>query len=244
MSTKNIRIKQFPLDFKPRTEFGRADFMVANCNADALHIIELWPHWAFFALSLYGPNGCGKTHLAHVFADHVSACCPRPIPVLIIPANAVNNRNVERIHRENPCLVVEDLTPSANNEALFHLFNLYQNEGGYILFTSEVAPARMHFKLPDLQSRLNIVPSVAIGEPDDEMLMALIVKLFNDRQIIISQEVLSYIMQNIERSFSYAQKLVAEIDNISLAYKRAVSIPIVKEAMLSLQQSDTQPTLF
>ncbi len=243
MNNQASKVRQFPLKFKPRNDLGRADFMVADCNAEALRIIELWPNWAFFALSLYGPDGCGKTHLAHVFADHVGNCCEHPIPVLIIPAEAVNNRNVERIHRENPCLVVEDLTPSVNNEAMFHLFNLYQNEGGYILFTSEVAPARMHFKLPDLQSRLNIIPSVAIGEPDDEMLTALIVKLFNDRQLIISQEVLNYILQNMHRSFAYAQKLVAEIDNISLARKRAVSIPIVKEAIQSLQ-TEPQPTLF
>lgn len=225
------KIKQFPLKFKPRTDFGRQDFMVAKCNAEALKAVEIWPNWPFFALVLYGPRGSGKSHLAHVFAEHAAACTERPFPILIIDAMAVNNKNVARIHAENPCLIVEDLTPKADNEALFHLFNLYQNEGGYILFTSEAAPARMHFKLPDLQSRLNMVPAIAIGEPDDEMLTMLIVKLFNDRRIIISLEVLTYIVRNMQRSFSYACKLVEEIDTISLARKRAVTIPLVKEAM-------------
>lgn len=228
------RIKQFPLKFKPKADFGRQDFMAAKCNAEALRAVEMWPDWPFFALVLYGPKGCGKSHLAHVFAEHAAACTERPFPVLLLNARQINNRNAVRIHAENPCLVVEDLTPKADNEALFHLFNLYQNEGGYILFTSETAPARMHFKLPDLQSRLNMVPTVAIGEPDDEMLTMLIVKLFNDRQIIISPEVLNYIVQNMQRSFSYACRLVEEIDMISLARKRAVTMPIVKEAMQNL----------
>lgn len=82
-----------------------------------------------------------------------------------------------------------------------------------------------------------------IREPDDELLQALIVKLFNDRQVVISQEVLSYILANMQRSYAFARKLVAETDNISLARKRAVTIPIVKEA-LAVLNDDHQGELF
>ena len=122
-------------------------------------------------------------------------------------------------------------TPKANNEALFHLFNLYQNEGGFILFTSEVPPARMKFKLPDLQSRLNIIPSISIGEPNDEMLSALVVKLFNDRQIMITPEILNYIIYNMERSFSAASFIVKRADELSLEKKNAVTIPLIRQVL-------------
>ena len=214
--------------------------MANRCNEKALRAVELWPEWPFFALVVYGPQGSGKSHLAHVFAEHAASCTERPFPVLIINAQEINNKNVARIHRENPCLVVENLTPRANNEALF---NLYQNEGGYILFTAEDAPARMRFKLPDLQSRLNMVPTIAIEEPDDEMLTMLVVKMFNDRQIMISPEVLNYIIRNMQRSFSYARRLVEEVDMISLARKRAVTVPLVKEAMQTLD-THVQQELF
>ena len=82
-----------------------------------------------------------------------------------------------------------------------------------------------------------------IREPDDELLQALIVKLFNDRQIIISQEVLNYILANTQRSYAFVRRLVAETDNISLALKRAVTIPIVKEA-LAVLNDDHQGKLF
>lgn len=135
------------------------------------------------------------------------------------------------------------MNDNIDNEAMFHLYNQYRNENGYILFTSEIAPARLHIALPDLRSRLNIVPTVEIREPDDELLQALIVKLFNDRQVVISQEVLSYILANMQRSYAFARKLVAETDNISLARKRAVTIPIVKEA-LAVLNDDHQGELF
>ena len=92
MNTVNLKIRQFPLKFKPRTDFGRDDFMAADCNIEALNMVERWPDWPFFAIVLYGPEGCGKSHLAHVFAEHVAACCEPPIPVQIIQATAVNSR--------------------------------------------------------------------------------------------------------------------------------------------------------
>jgi hypothetical protein len=40
----------------------------------------------------------------------------------------------------------------------------------------------------------------------------------------------------MHRSFHYAHKLVEEIDNVSLSYKRAITLPIVKEAINNLAQ--------
>ena len=73
--------------------------------------------------------------------------------------------------------------------------------------------------------------------PDDETLTALIAKQFNDRQIIISQEILDYILKNAERSFEYISRLINEIDEISWTYGRAVSIPIVREALKNLNKN-------
>ena len=101
----------------------------------------------------------------------------------------------------------------------------------------------MNFKLPDLQSRLNIVTSIEIKEPDDDLLSSLLIKLFMDRQVMVNPEIINYMVANMQRSFAYARKLVMEIDNISLAKKRAVSVSIVKEAIASLA-ADTQGELF
>ncbi len=241
--SKTAKIQQLPLEFEPRAYLDKEDFMVAKCNIAALRRIDSWPNWSFFALCLYGPTGCGKSHLANIFSNQVSIVTNYPYKIPNIKAKDINLEDVHQLFHEHKCLIVEDLNENINQEAMFHLYNLYRNEGGYILFTSENAPARMNFSLADLRSRLNIIPSIEIGEPDDELLSALIVKLFTDRQIIISQEILNYILANIERSFSYTRKLVAEIDNISLSRKRAVSIPLVKEAIAYLSD-DSQGDLF
>ena len=233
-------LKQIPFDFVPRTYMGREDFMVAPCNREAFNLVDSWPKWLTQGMIIYGPKGCGKSHLANLFADKVKIFADKPIKVSLIDAGRINLRNVNKIASENQSIVIENLTPKANAEALFHLFNLYNTEGRYMLWTAETAPSRMSFALKDLQSRLNMLPSVEIKE-----LQTLIVKLFNDRQILISPEILNFIVTNAPRSFEYIGKLVEECDNISLAYQCAVNYNVVKKAMELLAQTDSrQPDLF
>ena len=229
-SKEHHHLHQLPLDFYYRPYMGRDDFMPSSCNFAAFRLIDSWPMWTYFAACIYGPEGCGKTHLATIFAHTVSTLTHWPYKIPCIKAKDINFETLEYFNLCQ-CLIVEDLNENIDNEALFHLYNHYRNEGGYILFTSQQAPARLNFHLPDLRSRMNIVPSAAINEPDDEMLSALFLKLFTDRQITVAPEVINYMLHNTQRSFAYACKLVAEIDNISLAKKRAVSIAIVKEAI-------------
>ncbi len=239
----NHTITQLPLELPHRPALGKEDFLISPCNKEAVMAIDLWPQWEFFALCIYGSEGCGKTHLANVFSNRVSLLTHYPYKIPNIKASQVKVDNIYDLFQENSCLIVEDLDTNVNEEALFHLYNLYRNEGGNILFTSQQAPARLNFKLKDLQSRLNIIPSIEIKDPDDELLSSLLIKLFMDRQINISPEIISYLLKNMQRSFSYARKIVAEIDMISLAQKRAITTQLVKEAMNSLD-NDPQGELF
>jgi chromosomal replication initiation ATPase DnaA len=242
MSEKN-NITQLPLEFPHRPSLGREDFMVAGCNSEAVANIDLWPNWPYFAICIYGPEGCGKTHLANVFAQMVAMHTNHPYRIPFIKANQLNKEMAHTLFEQSPQIVIEDLHNLTNQEAMFHLYNTYRDLGGNILFTSNQAPARINFTLPDLRSRMNIVPALEIKAPDDDLLMALLVKLFTDRQITPTPELLEYLLKNMYRSFSYTRKLVEEIDNISLAKKRAISINIAKEAIATLN-SDLQFNLF
>jgi len=231
---------QISFTFEPHKQYLAQDFMISDCNHAAYKAVCMWPQWPFFAMSVFGPKGCGKTHLAHIFTQHVCLRSKQLFSIPIIPAATVKTDKISQLHAQNHCLVVEDVSENADEEALFHLFNIYQNEGGFILFTSEKPFHLIHFKLPDLISRLKIVPSVPILKPDDKMLEALLIKLFTDRQITVSADVINYMLQNMERSFSYAERLVAQADSLSLALKRAVTVPIIKDAMRELAHNPQQ----
>ena len=238
-------LKQLPLDFETHNYMGRDDFMVSNCNKEAFKLLDSWPQWVSFGAVIYGPKGCGKSHLAHMFADKVSNMADKAVTVRMVAASEVNMRNVNRLAQDNAVLIVENLAPAKNDEALFHLFNLFNTQNKWLLLTAEKAPAQMKFGLKDLQTRLNMLPCVGISEPDDIMLQMLIVKLFDDRQLKITPEILQYIINNAQRSFAYIEDLVAEIDKISLACQTSVSYSVVRQAMEFLAQSrHLEPDLF
>ena len=57
----------------------------------------------------------------------------------------------------------------------------------------------------------------------------MLVKLFHDRQVTITEEVVQYLVRRMERSLSAAVVMVDRIDRRTLADKRAVSIKLLRE---------------
>lgn len=233
----NNKNGQYLFKFPTRTYLGEEDFFVTACNETAYKAIKLWPYWQNFALNLYGPKSSGKSHLAHIWINRIQKSLQKPEAIPVLSASTINMKNVNRLNNEHNFLVIENVTTAINEEAFFHLYNFFNIPEKFILFTSEQPLSKLPVKLPDLQSRLRAIPAIEITEPDDEMLTALIAKQFNDQQIIISQEILNYILNNAERSFDFITRLVEEISDISWVHGRAVSIPIVREALKNLMQN-------
>lgn len=224
---------QLPLDLAHRPALGRDDFLVAAANAEAVAWIDRWPDWPSPALAVFGPAGCGKTHLGEVWrarsgAPSIAAAelAASDLPGLLAPARAV---------------VVEDAAvvagDAAAEEALFHLHNLARDAGGHLLLLAREAPARWPLRLPDLVSRLRAAPAVGVAAPDDGLLAAMLVKMFADRQLRPGQEVVAYLLARMERSADAARRLVAAVDRASLAARRPVTVPLVREVMADLEAS-------
>ena len=131
------------------------------------------------------------------------------------------------------CLVLEDLEQAlagnaALQEAVLHLYNATAEAGGHLLLTGQSPPVRWDCALADLRSRLGSVQAVGLQPPDDSLIEALLLKLFHDRQLRVSPEVLRFIVARIERSCEAVQCLVAHIDQASLASRRPVTVPLVR----------------
>ena len=68
-----ISESQLTLDFEHRTALSGEDFLVADCNRDAIGWIDVWPNWPTPVLVIFGPAGSGKSHLAAVFEAYSGA---------------------------------------------------------------------------------------------------------------------------------------------------------------------------
>lgn len=203
--------------------FSRDDFLEGPANTAALSLIESWPEWPNRIMLLAGPEGCGKSHLAAIWAERAGA---RSISAQGLTAATVP------MALTTGALVVEDLNPKTFDElALFHLMNLAREEAAFVLMTARVTPAAIEIGLRDLRSRLRAVPVVTLMPPDDHLLRALIVKFSADRQMNIDEAIVSLIATRTERSVAAARLAVERLDAESLRLGRPVTRALAAELL-------------
>ena len=70
-----------------------------------------------------------------------------------------------------------------------------------------------------------------ILEPDDILMEALIIKLFNDRQLVVKPKVVNFLMQRVERSYLGIMEIIDFLDNSSLSQKKSISIKFINELL-------------
>ncbi len=224
--------QQLSFDLPSKPALGRADFLVAPSNQIAVAALDSWRDWPEGKLAIVGPEGAGKTHLAHVWAGEVSA--------EIVPARALADRDPHELAGSG-AVVVEDAETIAKpaEEPLFHLHNLLRQKGGALLLMSDTAPARWPIVLPDLASRMQATTVVEISPPDDMLLQAVMVKLFADRQIEVPANVPPYVLGRIERSFAAVGAAVAALDKAALEAGQGVTRPLAGRVLDNFPSSDT-----
>jgi len=73
--------------------------------------------------------------------------------------------------------------------------------------------------------------TVKILEPNDDLMSALILKLFYDRQILVKPKIINFLMQRVERSYLGISEIVDLIDSFSLSKNKSISINLIKEIL-------------
>src|SRR5947209_4289108 len=214
--------RQLALALPHAENFAREDFLIGASNQAALGLIGRWPDWPDRALALVGPEGAGKSHLAAIWADIAGA--------RRVAARALGETNLPAALATG-ALVIEDGAGGLDERALFHLLNLMRQQEAYVLITARTAPANWRVELPDLASRLRAVPVVELSAPDDALLRAVMVKLFEDRQLAVDESLIGYLAMRIERSFASARAAVEELDREALRQKRPVTRALAAELL-------------
>lgn len=207
--------EQLTFDLPTRAALGREDFFVSPANAMALAALDDWRAWPLGKLVLVGPNGSGKTHLAHVWAEAAGATivAGEDLGAADLPALAATG-----------AVAVEDANGDAlDPAALFHLHNLLAEAQGALLVTATRPPVQWDAALPDLISRMQAATLVRVDPPDDALLHAVLLKQFTDRQLAVAPEVTAYLVTRMERSFDAAARLVDALDATALTEGRRIT---------------------
>jgi chromosomal replication initiation ATPase DnaA len=213
--------RQLALALAHPESLTRDDFLSGPSNAGALRLIEAWPDWPDRMIVLIGPEGSGKSHLAAIWAHTAGA--------RLVAAHALEEGRVPAALATG-AVVIEDMAPGLFDErALFHLLNLARESGCFALFTARSAPSGWPLRIADLASRLRALPKATVDAPDDGLLRAVLVKLFSDRQVVVDEALIAYLMTRMERSFGAARALVSALDAEALRRKRPLTRALAAE---------------
>lgn len=226
--------RQLTFDLPAKPALGRDDFFVSPANAVAVDTVEDWAKWPQRKLALIGPKGSGKTHLVHVWAAAAEG--------KVIAADTLPLQDIAALASAGARVAVEDVDRIAGDraaeQALFHLHNLVLAEGGVMLMTGSTPPHQWPLSLPDLASRMQATGVVQLALPDDTLLRALLMKLFADRQLAVTPQVMEYLFTRMERSFDGVQNLVTALDQAALTQRR----PITRKMAAAVLDKCCDPT--
>ena len=223
--------RQLVFDLPHRSALGLEDFIVSGSNEAAVRLIDSWPQWPHPVVIVSGPAGSGKTHLANVWCQQASA--------VIVAAAALDEAAAAKL-AECRAIAVEDADRGiASERALFHLMNFSREQGLSLLITGRTAPGEWSIGLPDLRSRLRACPVALLGEPDENLLLAVLVKLLHDRQLPATPAAVGYLARHLDRSMAAALAVVEALDKLLWDKPSEITREVARKSLAAIGKDDT-----
>ena len=186
-------------------------------------------------LYIWGDTGVGKSHLLQACcqSDNVNQRSAMYLPLQILKMTGSEClEDLEQFH----LVAIDDIDFIAGDskweEALFHLYNrVRQNQFTRLIISAKQAPHLIPIQLPDLRSRLSWGLSLPIKPLSDELKVDTIKKMAWHQGIDLSDKVAYYLLTHCSRNMHDLTQLLDQLDRASLAAKRKVTVPFVKQIL-------------
>ncbi len=218
-------MSQLIFKFPFKTKYYEQDYYVSSNNFSAYRLIECWPNWPQKWVNIFGPRGCGKTHLANILRKKINS-------VEILDAKKINSEIMSKFNNFD-CLIIEDFQNNIKENLFYSILNQSKQFNNYIVINSNFPIKKMQFETKDLKSRTDSFLGLGIELPTDDLLRVIISKTFSDKQINISPKISEYIIKNIDRSYEKVFKFIKDIDNLSLSSGKSININLIKKVLIN-----------
>ncbi len=202
----------------------REDFVVSETNAAALAFAENWlaapDEWR---LAICGPEASGKTHLARIIAE------TSPAGGIYVTAEALGDTAAPEA-----LAVIDDADRCVDPHRLLAIMEAARERKTKLVLAGAGAPGDWARGLPDLRTRLEAMPRIHLGEPDEELLRAVIQKLFRDRQLRVHPGVAAYAATRLPRTFAAAGAFVEAADRKAAEKQRSITRNLAHDVINAL----------
>jgi DnaA family protein len=224
-----IRQLPLPLAFNPEHDFEE---YYPGGNAEAVgHLRNAARGEGEPFIYLWGEAGLGKTHLLH-------ACCREAhragLTVSYVPLRAVREYggNVLDGLEEQDLVCLDDLETVAGDEsweqALFDLFNRLRDERHGFIISARTLPGELPVVLPDLKTRFSWGLTLLLRDFSDADKIAALSLRARLRGLELPPAVGRFLLSNCRRDLPGLMELLEQLDRATLAAKRKLTIPFIK----------------
>jgi len=226
--------EQLPLHFEFRANQTFDDFFPGANHEIITHLQQCIAGLGEQQIFLWGKSGQGKTHL-------LQACCHRaqnqnlssfyfdlsqaglPDPSLLNGLDeydVVCFDNIERI-AGNPAWEL----------AFFNFFNQHRDRGHKLIVSASSAPNDIAVQLPDLKTRLNWGLTLKIQPLTDSDRIAALIFKADQMGFEIAPQAGRFLLTHYDRDLASLWALLEKLDRASLAAKRKLTLPFLKQIL-------------
>lgn len=185
-------------------------------------------------LFLHGAPASGRTHLLIATCAAASAD-DRSAQYLPLATLRTQRAQAIRGFGGSELLAIDDVDAIAGDRdaehALFDLYNRCRAEQSALLFAASAAPAHLGIGLPDLVSRLSACTQLLLKPLDEGARRDLLRERALARGIELDDSVLDWLFSRGRRDLVSLFDLLERIDRGSLAAKRRVTVPFLRELL-------------
>ena len=212
---------QQTLPLKLLPSYGRHDFVVGESNIEAVKWVDNFSKSKISGLVIVGPSASGKSHLISTLKNKYK----------ILKAKEINEEKINILELKD--LIIENIEKIENHYFFLHVINVVKENKFKVLLTSRLSIKELNIRLEDLKSRLLAYSHSKILLPTDDVLRGIIIKISKDKGLLLSDNVINYILSHLERSYSIINIFINELDQLSLIRKKKITIPFIKNFMES-----------
>jgi len=215
---------------------GNADLagFVAGDNAETLSAVAALATGGDGAVTVYGGPGLGKSHLLQGAVRAAAQVGGRAayLPLSEPGLHELGPDAIDGLDRY-ALVCLDDVQAIAGmrgwEEALVGLYDRLRAARAGILAASDRAPAKLDLGLADLRSRLAWGVVYGLRELDDADKRRLLVRRAGERGMTLPPDVARFLLRRHDRDLPALMDALDRLDRASLAAKRRLTIPFVKE---------------
>jgi DnaA family protein len=226
--------QQLPLHFEFRANQTFDDFFSGTNQEIVTHLQRCIAGTGEQQIFLWGKSGEGKSHL-------LQACCHQaqnqglssfyfdlsnaelPDPSMLNGLDefdVVCFDNIERIAGNSPWEL-----------AFFNFFNLHRERGHKLIVSASSAPNDIAIQLPDLRTRLNWGLTLKIQSLTDSDRIAALIFKADQMGFEIAPQAGRFLLTHYDRDLASLWTLLEKLDRASLAAKRKLTLPFLKQIL-------------